>query len=138
MRLLDDYRVALGATELRAHVGEQLEELAALGLRLALEDAEPARVLAWLEECRAGSLGLRPVRPPDNEELAAELAELRRIVADVQEGAFEGRDVRDLRRRQATLEDSVRQRTRRAPGGIRAAAEARAPAELEICSASER
>ena len=131
VRLLDDYRVALGATELRAQVGEQLEELAALGLRLALEDAEPARVLAWLEECRAGSLGLRPVRPPDNEELAAELAELRRIVADVQEGAIAGRDVRDLRRRQAALEDSVRQRTRRAPGGIRAAAEARAPAEME-------
>ena len=131
VRLLDDYRVALGATELRAHVGEQLEELAALGLRLALEDAEPARVLAWLEECRAGSLGLRPVRPPDNEELAAELAELRRIVADVQEGAFAGRDVRELRRRQATLEDSVRQRTRRAPGGIRAAAEGRAPGEME-------
>ena len=131
VRLLDDYRVALGATELRAQVGEQLEELAALGLRLALEDAEPARVLAWLEECRAGSLGLRPVRPPDNEELAAELAELRRIVADVQEEAIAGRDVRDLRRRQAALEDSVRQRTRRAPGGIRAAAEARAPAEME-------
>jgi len=131
VRLLDDYRVALGATELRANVGEQAVELAALGLRLALEDADPARVLAWLEECRAGSLGLRPVRPPDNEELAAELAELRRIVADVQEGAFAGRDVRELRRRQTTLEDSVRQRTRRAPGGIRAAAEARAPAELD-------
>ena len=129
VRLLDDYRVALGATELRAHVGEQVEELAVLGLRLALEDGEPARVLAWLEECRAGSLGLRPVRPPDNEELATELAELRRIVADVEEGAFAGRDVRDLRRRQAALEDSVRQRTRRAPGGIRAAAEGRA-AEL--------
>ena len=94
MRLLHDYRVALGATELRAQVGEQIEELAALGLRLALEDADPVRVLAWLEECRAGSLGLRPVRPPDNEELAGELAELRRIVADVQEGAFAGRDVR--------------------------------------------
>ena len=131
VRLLDDYRVALGATELRAHVGEQAEELAALGLRLALEDGEPARVLAWLEECRAGSLGLRPVRPPDDEELAAELAELRRIVADAQEGAFAGQDVRDLRRRQATLEDSVRQRTRRAPGGIRAAAETRAPVELD-------
>ena len=130
VRLLDDYRVALGATELRAHVGEQAEELAALGLRLALEDADPARVLAWLEECRAGWLGLRPVRPPDNEELATELAELRRIVADAQEGAFAGRDVSDLRRRQAALEDSVRQRTRRAPGGIRAAAEDRAPAEL--------
>ena len=62
VRLLDDYRVALGATELRAHVGEQAEELAALGLRLALEDADPARVLAWLEECRAGSLG-PPARP---------------------------------------------------------------------------
>jgi CHAT domain-containing protein len=130
VRLLDDYRVALGATELRAHVGEQAEELAALGLRLALEDAEPARVLSWLEESRAGSLGLKPVRPPDNEELAAELAELRRIVADAQEGAFAGRDVGDLRRRQAKLEDSVRQRTRRAPGGVRAAAEEGARAEL--------
>ena len=31
VRLLDDYRVALGATELRAHVGEQAEELASSG-----------------------------------------------------------------------------------------------------------
>ena len=93
----------------------------------------PSRRACWPGWRSAGPApcGLRPVRPPDNEELAAELAELRRIVADVQEGAFAGRDVRDLRRRQATLEDSVRQRTRRAPGGIRAAAEARAPAEME-------
>jgi tetratricopeptide (TPR) repeat protein len=130
VRLLDDYRVALGATELRTLVGEQVEQLAALGLRLALEDGEPARVLAWLEECRAGSLGLRPVRPPDNDEIATDLAELRRIVAEAQEGAFGERDVRALRRRQAALEDSVRQRTRRAPGGVRAAAEGRAHAEL--------
>ena len=125
VRLLHDYRVVLGATELRAQVGEQIEELAALGLRLAVEDGDPERAFAWLEECRAGSLGLRPVRPPDNEELANELVELRRIVADVQEGAFAGRDVRELRWRQAVLEDSVRGRTRRAPGGIRSVAEAR-------------
>ena len=116
VRLLNEYRVALGATELRAQVGGQAEELTALGLRLALEDADPRRVLAWLEEGRVGALGLRPVRPPDNDELAAELADLRRIVADVQEGSLAGQDVRELRRRQVTLEESVRRRTRHAAG----------------------
>jgi len=122
VRLLNEYRVALGATELRAQVGGQAEELTALGLRLALEDADPRRVLAWLEEGRVGALGLRPVRPPDNDELAGELADLRRIVADVAEGALAGRDVRELRRRQVTLEDSVRRRTRHAAGATSAAA----------------
>ncbi|HET9506701.1 MAG TPA: CHAT domain-containing protein [Gaiellaceae bacterium] len=120
VRLLDDYRVALGATELRAQVGGHAEELARLGLRLAVGDGDPRRALTWLEECRAGALGLRPVRPPDNEALASDLAELRRVVAETQEGALAGRDVRGLRRQQVALEESIRRRTRSAPGGIRA------------------
>jgi tetratricopeptide (TPR) repeat protein len=121
VRLLHDYRVALGATELRAQAGGHAEELARLGLRLALRDGDPRRALTWLEECRAGALGLRPVRPPDNDALAGDLSELRRVVAAVQEGSLEGRDVRGLRREQVALEESIRRRTRSAPGGSRSA-----------------
>ena len=51
-----------------------------------MRDGDARRAIAWAERWRAGSLQLRPARPPDDSALAAALAELRRI-ADV---AFEG------------------------------------------------
>jgi hypothetical protein len=131
MRLLHEYRAALGATELRARVTGRAEDLARLGLRLALEDEDARRALTWSEEWRAGALQLRPVRPPDNAELADELAELRRVAAEAQDAALAGRDASGLRHRQAALEGSIRRRTRRAPGSRDAVARAHAPAELE-------
>ena len=66
--------MTLGATELRAHASGHGEELATLGLRLAVESGSAARVLAAAERRRAAGLLLRPARPPDDAELAAELA----------------------------------------------------------------
>ena len=61
------------------------------------------------------------MRPPDNDALAGDLSELRRVVAEVHAGLLEGRDVRSLRREQVALEGSIRRRTRSAPGGSRSA-----------------
>ena len=65
--------MTLGATELRAHASGHGEELATLGLRLAVESGSAARVLAAAERRRAAGLLLRPARPPDDEALAHEL-----------------------------------------------------------------
>ena len=130
MRLLAEHRTTLGATELRAQVSGQGEEIARLGLRLAVEDADPRRVLAWFEECRASAIRLRPVRPPDDETVAAELAELRRVASLAQAEGLAGVDARHLRRRQAELEESIRRRTRRAPGGAEVLVHARTAVEI--------
>lgn len=116
LRLLDQHRAALGATELRAHTSAQAEELASFGLRLALESGNPTRVLVWAERFRAGSLHLRPIRPPHDTGLAAELASLRRVVGELEGVAAAGGDTRELVRRQAESEERIRRRSRTVSG----------------------
>ncbi|MEA2703067.1 MAG: hypothetical protein QOD63_1012 [Actinomycetota bacterium] len=116
MRVLDTYRAVLGATELRAHSSAHATDLACLGLRLAVEDGSPERVLAWAERWRAGSLHVRPVRPPSDTDLGRDLAALRRVSAELVEAAAAGHDSARLLARQAALEDAVRRRARHAPG----------------------
>ena len=116
LRALEAHRTTLGATELRAHASGHGEELATLGLRLAVESGSAARVLAAAERRRAAGLLQRPARPPDDEELAADLMELRRVTAALDESLREGRPDTDLVRRQAALERSVRRRALRARG----------------------
>jgi hypothetical protein len=127
LRALEAHRVTLGATELRAQASGHGEELAALGLRLALESGSPARVLAAAERRRAAALLLRPARPPDDAELAADLAELRRVSAALDAMLREGGHDAELRRRQAALEASVRRRARRARGDSADSAADRVP-----------
>jgi tetratricopeptide (TPR) repeat protein len=114
VRLVHRYRHALGATELRAHSASHGIELAALGLGLAVDDGRPERILAWAERARAGVLLGRPARPPDDETLVAELAELRQVAAELDQAVGEGRPAGRLLRREAELEDAVRRRTRQA------------------------
>ncbi len=109
--VLAAFRNGLGAIELRAHASGHAEELAATGMRLALASKEPASVLGWAERHRAGSLRIRPVRPPDDTGLARDLAELRHVVAQQETG-----DQRKLLRRQAELENAIKARARHATG----------------------
>jgi tetratricopeptide (TPR) repeat protein len=113
-RLVHRYRYALGATELRAHSASHGTELAALGVRLAVTEGRPERVLAWAERARAGVLVGRPAIPPDDEILVAGLAELRQVAAELEQAVGEGRPAARLLRRQADLEDAVRRQTRTA------------------------
>ncbi len=115
--VVDEYRATLGATELRAHASGHGIDLARLGVRLALEDGRPAQVLRWAERGRAGALRRPAVRPPDDERLATELAELRRIRTEAREAAIQGSSSADLRARAAAVEKSVRNRTRRTADG---------------------
>ncbi len=112
VRVVDRYRTALGATDLRARASAHGTELAGLGLRMALEAGDARRVLGWAERWRAGALQPRPARPPVDERLAADLAALRTVAADVERAALDGGDADRLLRRQARLEESVRDRAR--------------------------
>jgi tetratricopeptide (TPR) repeat protein len=114
LAVLDAYRAGLGATELRVGAAAHGEELARLGLRLALADARPWEVLRWAERWRAGSLRLPPVTAPADATLAAALVDLRAAEADLREVTLAGSEAAASLGRVARLERSVRDRARRA------------------------
>ena len=100
---LDDLyrcRVALGATDARAAIGAHASDLAALGLRIAVEGGDAADVLEWIERARAGRALPVPPRPPDDAELAADLVELRAVVADLRSCEVDGGDPSEVLDRQ--------------------------------------
>jgi len=110
MAAIERHRAALGGTELRVGASALAADLARLGLELAVSAGDPWRVLRWAERWRAGTLALRPVRPPAQEEIAAALTELRQVV-DAQQQA-EGAASERLLRRQAAVERTVQRLAR--------------------------
>jgi tetratricopeptide (TPR) repeat protein len=117
-RVMERQRATLGATELRVYVAGHAGDLADLGLDLAWSSGSPAKLLDWIERWRAGSLGLRPIRPPDDPALAAALAELRRATARTEEALLDQRSAGELLGRRTALEDRVRRLARRASGPL--------------------
>ncbi len=109
LAVVDDYRAALGATELRVHSSAEGTPLAVLGLRLALAGGRPREVLTWVERWRAAAL--RPYTPtPVVPAVTADLARLRQVTAKVSTMDDPAQLGRLLRRQQA-LEDGIRRRT---------------------------
>ena len=100
MKLVDEYRAALGAVELRASASGIGVELAQRGLGIALHSERPEKVLAWAERLRASALRLPPVRPPADPRLRKLQTELRRAFANGQRGE------------QARIEAAIRGRAR--------------------------
>jgi len=117
MTVVDQYRATLGASELRARATGHGVDLARLGVRLALEDGRPTEVLRWAERARAGALRRPAVRPPGDNQLAADLVELRRVRTDLRESALHGAVPRGLTTQATRLEEKVRNRTLRASDG---------------------
>ncbi|MFL6140139.1 MAG: CHAT domain-containing protein [Frankiaceae bacterium] len=112
IRVLDDYRATVGATELRVQITTHASDLASLGLELALDRGTPRQVLRWLDRCRAGTLRFRPLRPPSDDALAAELTSLRMVAADLERAQLAGAPTAALARRVEDVEDRIRRRTR--------------------------
>jgi CHAT domain-containing protein len=137
LAVLDAHRLSLGATELRAGAAVHGNALAALGLRLALASGRAGAVLEWAERGRAGALWQRPAQPPDDAALATDLAELRTVLAAIDEAGKESGDTRRLLRRQAELEAAIRRRARHAAGSAGGAAFA-PPAEERLRAALGR
>ncbi|MFF3914026.1 CHAT domain-containing protein [Streptomyces sp. NPDC001852] len=114
--VLDDHRMTLGASELRAYATAQGAELAALAQEVSLSHGTPRRLLEWSERWRATVLSAPSTRPPADPALQSGLTAYREIAARAEEARMEGRPVPALEREQRRLEREVRSRTRHIRG----------------------
>ncbi|WP_406432897.1 CHAT domain-containing tetratricopeptide repeat protein [Streptomyces sp. NBC_00631] len=119
--VLDDHRMTLGASELRARATAQGAELAALAQQASLAHGGPRRLLEWSERWRATVLSTPPTRPPADPALLASLTAFREIASRAEEARRQSRPVPALEREQRRLEREIRARTHHtrgaAPGG---------------------
>ncbi len=113
--ILDEHATSLGATDLRARSAAHRIELSELGLRVALRSGRPGQVFEWAERGRATRLAARPLRPPEDPELVALLAELR---STLREAGVPGGATPKTRARQTALERRIRDRARLTPGVV--------------------
>ena len=116
LETLDEHRSTLGSSELRALASRHGDGLSALALRHAVESG-PRTLLAWSERRRATALSQPPVHPPDDADLARELAALRdtrrRLFAARADGSPTATRL-DVDR--ARLEAAIRRRTHHLAG----------------------
>ena len=116
LRLLEDYRAALGAVELRATASGIGIELSQHGLRIAVESRNTSKILAWAERLRGNALRVPLVRPPADSELGALQAELRRLGAQMRAAEEKGSTEPRVAAKQASLEAAIRARSRLVQG----------------------
>lgn len=107
---LHAWQSTFGSLDLQTGVVGQGRRLAVLGLRLAVEAEDPAVLYEWSERGRMLTSRILPVRPPVDDQSAADLAELRQLQA--------GGDAVQLPRprRVAELRKRVRERAWHNPG----------------------
>jgi tetratricopeptide (TPR) repeat protein len=111
LALLHTRRGQLGSLDLQTGAAALGAELAGKGLRLVLDQGNARQVFAWLERSRAQAFRVRPVRPPDDQEEAAVLAELRQLSSLIRTAELNGTpDPKSVARR-AELQRLVRQRS---------------------------
>jgi tetratricopeptide (TPR) repeat protein len=130
LKVAEDHRATLGATELRVRTATTVSELADLGLDLAFESRRAVDVLRWSERWRAGALRAPRATPPTDERLAWMLARLRDTVARLERASLEGDDVWPLVAQQRRIEAAIRQRSRGAEGDFAKIPSLPSPAEL--------
>ncbi len=102
--LLTAWQQSFGALDLQASVAMHGTELMFAGLAAAARTRNPEVLFEWSERARHLSQQVAPVRPPRDAELAADLAELRMLRADLAGSDW----TTDPRVR--TLRDRVRER----------------------------
>jgi tetratricopeptide (TPR) repeat protein len=108
LHVLDEHRLTLGASELRAQATVHGAELAALAQRRAAQARRPRLLLTWSERWRATALAVPPVRPPSDEELQTSLAALRSVTMQLEQARSRGKPSTPLQREQQRLEGEVR------------------------------
>ena len=115
--MLAEHHVASGRSSC-ARAAANSNDLARIGVRLAIDDHRPWELLAQLEATRRTVSLLPAARPPDDEVLAELLTELR-VVAGQQRAAIEGdRPDGQIARRRRALEERIRGHVRQAPAGV--------------------
>jgi len=116
LRVIDEHRASLGATDLRAHVSVFRGSLARTGLRMVVANGD-ARAAHWWSECgRATTYRPRPARPPMDPGLARDLEDLRATMAEIETARSQGDGTTALVARQVRLERAIRDRSRRVAG----------------------
>jgi hypothetical protein len=120
--LLDSYRAALGASDLRAGASSIGVELAQLGLRIVLRGGDTRQMLEWAEMLRASALRLAPVTPPDSRELRDRATDLRRLSVELRRTERAGRTHHALTVHQAELETAIARLSRHVTGSGASAA----------------
>jgi tetratricopeptide (TPR) repeat protein len=138
LQILDEFRDALPATDVRAHAAAHRRDLAELGTSLALRSGDPRRVLRWAEHGRATGLVVGSVRPPSDSRLAERMVVLRKAVLDLYEGRTSNvppARIERLRARVTVLEKEIRDLARGGTGageapGVAGTARPAAVAEL--------
>jgi tetratricopeptide (TPR) repeat protein len=116
LEVLDEHRVSLGASELRALATAHGAELAAMAQRHAARARRPRMLLAWTERWRATALTVPAARSPADAEPSNRLAALRDVTRRLEEARQKGRPVAALQRDQVRLESEVRGRALQARG----------------------
>lgn len=96
---LHAWQSSFGSLDLQTGVAGQGVRLAARGLALAVESGKPEVLFEWSERARMLASRVQPVRAPEDEQIVADLTELREMTT---EGG----------RRDATREAELRQRVR--------------------------
>jgi tetratricopeptide (TPR) repeat protein len=102
-------RGRLGSVDLRTGTAALGADLAAAGLRLALDRNSARLVFAWLERSRAQAFRVRPVRPPADPRAAAVLAELRQLSRLIRTAELNGTRDPPMTARHAELQREVRE-----------------------------
>lgn len=124
LETLDAYQLTLGAVEMQASATAHGSALAEIAVHEALAADDARLLLRWTERWRATTFAIPPTRPPDDDDLAAELATLRQMTRQLNEATIEGRPAGALERERRHIEDEVRRRVLRT-SGAKDAAEAR-------------
>ncbi|MFJ4223622.1 CHAT domain-containing protein [Microbacterium sp. NPDC089695] len=83
LELLTSWQQSFGALDLQASIAMHGTELMFAGLVAAARSHDPAVLFEWSERARHLSQQVAPVRPPRDPALAADLAELRMLRADL-------------------------------------------------------
>ena len=118
LALVRTWRGRLGSVDLQTGTAALGADLAAAGLRLALQRDSAPLAFAWLERSRAQAFLVRPVRPPA-EPQAADLAELRQLSYLIREAELRGKRDPRLMARRAELQRELRERDWQASGSGR-------------------
>jgi len=128
--VLDEHRLALGASELRAQATVHGAELAALAQRHAAQARRPRLLLTWSERWRATAYAVPPVRPSADAELNVSLAALRTVTRGLDQARSQGMPSASLQKEQQRLETAVRASALRARGNGRWTRAPFSPADL--------
>ncbi|MFC4585137.1 CHAT domain-containing protein [Sphaerisporangium corydalis] len=111
--VLDEHRMVLGASELRARATAQGAELAALAQQMSLAAGDARGMLVWSERWRATALAVPPTRPPDDHGLLRDTTAFREIAGRAEAARSQGAPAPALEREQRRLERAIRARALR-------------------------